>query len=214
MSELHVSPAAMRIVRHLVGRPPQSIAELMQATGVTRTAIMEQLGELSAQGLVERTTERLPGRGRPRHRYILTEKALRLLFQGNQHLLVPALLRAIEELAGDALRRKILKRAAKTLADYYSRQIRASDPVARLSELCELIQKEGGVAEIVPSGNGSVIFRKRSCAFISMFEEARCVCAVDRELLGQVLGVPVRQVTSRHDGHFCCEFCIDSSDRR
>lgn len=214
MSELHVSPAAMRIVRHLVGRPPQSIAELMQATGVTRTAIMEQLGELSAQGLVERTTERLPGRGRPRHRYLLTEKALRLLFQGNQHLLVPALLRAMEEVAGEALRRKILKRAAKTLADYYSRQIQATNPIGRLNEFCAIIQKEGGVAEIVPGGNGSVIFRKRSCAFISMFEESRCVCAVDRELLSQVLGVPIRQVSSRHDGNFCCEFSIDSSEAK
>lgn len=212
MSELFVSPAAMRIVRHLVGKPPQSIAELMAATGVTRTAIMEQLGELSAHGLVERTTERLPGRGRPRHRYVLTPQALRLLFQGNQHLLVPALLRAIEELGGETLRRKVIKRVAKILAEYYSRQIAATDPSARLAEFCNILQKEGGVAELVPSGNGAIILRKRSCAFISMFEESRCVCAIDREILSQVVGVPIRQISSRHDGSYCCEFCIDSSN--
>ncbi len=212
MTELYISPAAMRIVRHLVGRPPQSIAELIEATGVTRTAVMEKLGELSAQGLVKRTTERLPGRGRPRHRYVLTHEALRVLFQGNQHLLVPALLRAIEEIGGETLRRKIIKQVGKILAEHYSGQMTASEPKARLAELCNLLEKEGGVAELVPDANGGMVLRKRSCAFISMFEESRCVCAIDREIINQVIGAPVRQITSRHDGNFCCEFSLHSSE--
>lgn len=211
MKEIHISPAAMRIVRHLVGKPPQSIAELMQATGVTRTAIMEQLGELSAFGLVERTMERLSTRGRPRHRYALTQQALQLLFHGNQHLLVPALLRAIEELGGEGFRRKVIKRVGRILADHYLRQIHAEDPQERLAQFCQILNQEGEVAEMVPSGNGLAVLRKRSCAFISMLEESRTVCAIDRELLSQITGVPVKQIRSRHEGAFCCEFCVDSS---
>jgi len=211
MANIHISPAALRIVRHLVGMPPQTIADLMKATGVTRTAIMEQLGELAALGLVERTTERLSGRGRPRHRYGLTQRALQLLFQGNQHLLVPALLQAIEEIGGDALRRRIIKRVAKILADHYCRSITGSDPKERLTQLCQLLTAEGEIAEVVSGNNGHTVLRKRSCAFISMFEESRAVCAIDRELLSLITGVSVRQITSRHDGGFCCEFCLDSS---
>ena len=62
-----VTPAGLRVVKLLVGNPPQSIADLMDATGVTRTAVTEQLNELVAAGFVERRTERVAGRGRPRH---------------------------------------------------------------------------------------------------------------------------------------------------
>ena len=212
MTGLHISPAALRIVHHLVGMPPQTIADLMKATGVTRTAIMEQLGELAALGLVERTTERLSGRGRPRHRYGLTQRALQLLFQGNQHLLVPALLRAVEEIGGDALRRKVIKRVARILADNYWRSITGTDPQERLAQFCQLLTANGEIAEVVAADNGHTVLRKRSCAFISMFEDSRAVCAIDRELLSLVTGVSVRQITSRHDGGFCCEFCLDSSE--
>ena len=61
--EALVSQAGMRIVRLLVGRPPQSVTDLIEAAGVTRTAVTEQLNELLAAGFVERTTERPMGRG-------------------------------------------------------------------------------------------------------------------------------------------------------
>ena len=77
----NITPAAMRIVKSLVGTPPQTVVELMEATGVTRTAVTEQLNELEAAGLVERTVEKLSGRGRPRHRYATTNAAMVLLFK-------------------------------------------------------------------------------------------------------------------------------------
>lgn len=49
----------------LVGNPPQTITDLIRAAGVTRTAVTEQLNELVAAGFVERSMERLSGRGRP-----------------------------------------------------------------------------------------------------------------------------------------------------
>ena len=56
--EAAVSAAGMRIIRLLVGCPPKSIAELIDATEVTRTAVTEQLSELVAAGFVERTIQR------------------------------------------------------------------------------------------------------------------------------------------------------------
>ena len=38
-SEAAVSEAGMRIVRLLVGNRPRSVADLIEATGVTRTAV-------------------------------------------------------------------------------------------------------------------------------------------------------------------------------
>jgi len=39
MTGTTVSPAAMRIVRLLVGSRPKTVAELIEGTGVTRTAV-------------------------------------------------------------------------------------------------------------------------------------------------------------------------------
>ena len=91
----------MRVVKLLVGHPPCTISELIDETGVTRTAVTEQLNELMASGFVERTVEKLPGRGRPRHRFSATKAALVLLFANNQQLVVPAIWKAIDEIGGE-----------------------------------------------------------------------------------------------------------------
>jgi predicted transcriptional regulator len=80
MSDAIITAAGLRIVKLLVGRPPQSITGLLTDVGVTRTAITEQLNDLAAAGFVERQAQRLPGRGRPRFLYRATDAALVLLF--------------------------------------------------------------------------------------------------------------------------------------
>ena len=95
MSHVTISTAGLRVMKLLVGNPPQTISELIRAAGVTRTAVTEQLNELVAAGFVERDTERLPGRGRPRHLYKATQAALVLLFASNQRLVVPAIWKAM-----------------------------------------------------------------------------------------------------------------------
>jgi predicted ArsR family transcriptional regulator len=206
--EAPVSPAGMRVVRLLVGRRPQSVAELMEAAGVTRTAVTEQLHELLAGGFVERTTERPNGRGRPRHLYRVTNLALLLLFAGNQQLLVPALWEALEETGGDELKRKVLKRVSRKMAGHYKDRITGKTPQERLAQLADALRDEGCVVEIDESGNGQVVLQKRSCQFFSMFEDTRSVCLVEHEMLRSLVRAPVRQIASRHDGDVCCSFAI------
>ncbi len=61
--DITVSQAGLRIIKLLVGHPPKNVAGLIRATGVTRTAVTEQLNDLVAAQLVERSVERL---ARPR----------------------------------------------------------------------------------------------------------------------------------------------------
>ena len=84
MPNATVTAAGMRLMKLLVGQPPQAVSELVRMAGVTRTAVAEQLDELVAAGLVERQTQRLSGRGRPRHLYRATNTAISLLFTGRQ----------------------------------------------------------------------------------------------------------------------------------
>jgi DeoR family transcriptional regulator, suf operon transcriptional repressor len=206
MPEAMVSSASMRIVKLLVGNPPLTVAQLIDATKVTRTAVTEQLNELVAAGFAERTIERLPGRGRPRHLYKSTSAALLLLFASNQHLVVPAIWQAIDDVGGKELSRKILQRVARTLAEHYRRRISARSPAERLRQMTKIMVEEGHLVQVGQGKEGQLILRKRSCPFISMFENKRTVCGVDIDVISAVVEAPVRQVGCRHDGDPCCSF--------
>jgi DeoR family transcriptional regulator, suf operon transcriptional repressor len=211
MSDVSISPAGLRIIKLLVGNPPQTIAELLRAAGVTRTAVTEQLDDLMAAGFVERETERTSRRGRPRHLFKPTRAALVLLFAGNQRLLVPAVWQAIHDLGSEEFCRKVLRRVSRTLADHYNAKITAKRPRDRLRQFIGQLTAEGGLLEVVENDDGRLVLNKRSCPFISMIDEKRSVCFIDQEMLAAVVGRPIRQTACRHDGAPCCKFEIVDS---
>ena len=206
MSRTTVTDAGMRVVKLLVGNPPKTMAELIKATGVTRTAVTEQLSELTAAGLVTRTVERTPGRGRPRHRYEATDAALLLLFADNRRLVVPALWKAIDEVGGEEFTKKVLKRVGKSMAKHYGSRVKGRTPRTRLRQLIELLREEGGLLDVGNDGSGGLRIHKRSCPFFSMYEKTQSVCAVDREMMSLVVGAKVKRTACRHDGAPCCTF--------
>lgn len=212
MAHPTVSVAAMRIVKLLVGAPPQTVADLIEVTGVTRTAVTEQLNELVAAGFVERTTERLVGRGRPRHLYAATDAALLLLFANNQRLVVPAIWEAISELGGTEMIKEVLHHVSRRLADHYNRKLEAKDPEGRLCEMMKLLQEEGGLVDVAEE-DGQLVMYKRTCPFISMADEDGSICCVDQEMMTEVVGQPVRRTACRHNGDPCCAFeIVETSD--
>lgn len=203
MGEPTVSAAGMRLVRLLVGNPPRTITELMEATGVTRTAVTEQLNELVAAGFVRRHTERLSGRGRPRHLFSTTDAALTWLFVSHQRLVVPAMWQAIEEVGGVKLTHKILRRVAHLLAEYYQKRVTGRTPEQRLRQLVEAFREEGGLVEVCDN-DGNLVMRKRSCPFISMLDAKQNICAIDLEMMSRIIGAPVVRTACRHEGDPCC----------
>jgi predicted ArsR family transcriptional regulator len=199
----------MRVVKLLVGRPPRTVGELTRETGVTRTAVTEQLNEMVAAGFVDRTIERQPGRGRPRHRYTATHSALILLFANNQQLVVPAIWKAVNKVGGKQLTRKVLHGVSRILSKHYLAKITASEPRKRIDQFKAILQKEGGMIDLTAK-DGLVTITKRTCAFISMFDEQRHVCAIDLEVMAKVAGCPARLIACRHNGDPCCKVEIDT----
>jgi predicted ArsR family transcriptional regulator len=207
MAESTVSAAGLKIVKLLVGNPPHSVTDLVQATGVTRTAVTEQLHELVSAGFVEQSAERLQGRGRPRYLFKATNDALVLLFSSNQRLVVPAIWKAIHEIGGDQLKDKVLKKTSRILADHYSGKITAKRPEDRLRQLMSILIEEGGILEAVEE-DGKLVVYKRSCPFISMVDANHIICSVDLDMMSQVVGRPVLRTACRHDGDPCCKIEI------
>ncbi len=204
-----VTAAGMRVIKLLAGCPSRTVSELIEETGVTRTAITEQLVELVAAGFIMRTIERLPGRGRPRHRYSATLSALVLLFANNQQLVVPAIWKAVRNVGGEKLTKKILRSVGRILAEHYKEKITASDPKKRIEQFTAILEAEGGLVDLTTK-DGQLTVSKRTCAFISMLDDKRRVCTIDLELISAVAGCPVRQTSCRNDGDPCCQFEIDT----
>jgi DeoR family transcriptional regulator, suf operon transcriptional repressor len=204
-----IGAAGFRVVRMLVGRAPQTVRELQTGAGVTRTAVTEQLRMLVDAGFVECTTERAPGRGRPRHLFTATPAALRLLAPPSQQEVVPAIWQAIQETGGDELSAAIAKRMSHALAAHYAAQITAKDPKERLRRLVNILRNEGGVLEMRHENGETVVYR-RTCPFISMMDSHRLTCIMDLAMINEVVGCPVRRTACRMEGAPCCILKIDA----
>jgi predicted ArsR family transcriptional regulator len=208
MADATISPAALRIIKLLVGKPPQSVQDLTAAAGVTRNAVNEQLHELEQAGFVKRSIERLTGRGRPRNRFEATHAALLLLSAGKDCLVGNVIWDAIQEVGGDELTDKVLAQVSRDVADKYRARITAKTPAGRLKQMGRVLRDEGLLVDITEEQDRMSLC-KRSCAYIGMFEERRRVCTVDEQILSLVVGAPVHMVASRHDGQPCCVFQLD-----
>lgn len=205
-NEIFISSAGRRIIKLLVGKPPQTVAQLAKAGGVTRTAVIEQLEELMSAGFVSRQLQPPTGRGRPRHLYRATNTALKILSTGNQQLVVPVIWRAVLEVGGEELLKKVLKQVSQALAEYYAAKITAKRPEERLRQFIALTAAEGGLTDVEENSRGQLVVHRRSCPFITMVDSRRSVCQVDQDLLGTVVGRPVRRVSCRYKGDPCCSF--------
>ena len=99
-----------------------TISALVAEMGVTATAVRQRLQRLMADGLIERQAER-KGRGRPNHRYSLTEKGEQSA--GNNFAdLATVLWEEIKSVEDPEIRRGLLKRIAGRLAERYRERSR------------------------------------------------------------------------------------------
>ena len=112
---------------------PLSVTELADAMEVTATAVRQRLTRLMSQSMIEREAIRA-GRGRPKHRYSLTDKGLRQTGSNFTDLAV-TLWREIRTSGDDNLSRDVLRRISRALAAGYAapnpgRNARRTAPVA------------------------------------------------------------------------------------
>jgi predicted ArsR family transcriptional regulator len=112
------------------------VSELAVATDVTPTAVRQRLSRLMGQGLVGRRTLR-SGRGRPSHRYELTEKGQRQ--SGSNFVdLAMMLWQEIRSISDPSVRRGLIARLAKRMAGLYSDRIEGETAEARMQSVAEV----------------------------------------------------------------------------
>jgi len=182
---------------------PLSVAQLTAAMEVTATAVRQRLTRLLAQRDIERQTQRI-SRGRPVHRYQLTEKGRRRAGANFADLAI-ALWQEIREIKDPEVRRGLLQRIGGRLASLYASRIRGSTTEEKLESLAEMF-RERQIPFDVERQNDLPLLQARACPYPELAEQDRSVCSMERMMFSELVGENLKLSNCRLDGHNCCTF--------
>ncbi len=192
-----------QIVELLRNRGALGVAEMATAGGVTPTAVRQRLSRLMRQGLVDREISRR-GRGRPSHRYALTEKARRQQ-AGNFADLAMVLWDEVRSVKNVEVRRGLLQRLADAMTDRYAGRVSGSTVEKRMEQLAEVFADRGVAIDVVTAATGPQL-KVLDCPYTELAEKDRSVCAMEKMMFASLVDSPLRLSQCRLDGHDCCEF--------
>jgi predicted ArsR family transcriptional regulator len=184
-------------------RGAMSVVELADASCVTATAVRQRLTRLMSQGLVERDVAR-QARGRPSHRYRLTDLARRR--RGNNFAdLATVLWDQLRSIENPEIRRGLLRRLADSMSRMYAGRVIGSNAEEKMKAVCDLFAERGVPIEVQPSPVGPKL-TVLDCPYNELAEKDRAICAVEKMLFATLIESPLRLSQCRLDGHTCCQF--------
>jgi predicted ArsR family transcriptional regulator len=186
---------------------PLSVAQLIEETSVTATAVRQRLSRLMAAGLVKRELARTSegaGRGRPGHVYAVTEKARRNSGSNFADLAI-ALWLEVRKISDPEVRRGLLDRLSTTLERLYGPSIQGMTTADRMRSLAGLFA-DRNVEFKVEGSEQLPVLTAVDCPYPQLVERDGAICAVERLLFSKLLSTKVRLSQCRLDGTSCCRF--------
>jgi predicted ArsR family transcriptional regulator len=183
-----------------------SVAEVSSLLKVTATAVRQRLNRLMAQGLVQRETVHAPARGRPVHRYSLTEKGRRRAGTNFADLAM-VLWREIRGIKDAEVRRGLLRRIADGLTESYRRAVGGRTTGEKMEAVSAVFaDRMVPVSASHDAATGLPVLTVHECPYPELAREDRGICAVETMMFQDLLGGGVRLAECRLDGHNCCRF--------
>jgi DeoR family suf operon transcriptional repressor len=180
-----------------------TISALVVAMGVTATAVRQRIQRLTAEGLVQRNAERI-GRGRPNHRYSLTEKGEQSA-GNNLADMASVLWDEIKSVEDPEIRRGLLKRIAGRFVERYRGDVSGETLGERMKSLVGLMD-ERQIPFTVDETKSLPVLSALACPYPELAKADRGVCTMEKLMLSEILGANVRLSECRLDGATCCTF--------
>jgi DeoR family transcriptional regulator, suf operon transcriptional repressor len=179
------------------------ISQLASAMSVTATAVRQRLSRLMSQGLIDREAARA-ARGRPSHRYSLSEKARKQAGNNYSDLAITLWdeIRSVKDLE---VRRGLFQRLAAAMARFYADRIQGASLTARMESLKELFAERRVPLTVSASGELPVL-TVVDCPYPELAEQDRGICAVEKMMFAELLSAPLKLSQCRLEGHTCCQF--------
>ena len=182
---------------------PLSVLRMAELTQVTQTAVRQRLTRLMAQGLIERAAAR-QNRGRPSHRYSLTEKGRR---QSGANFvdLALALWQEIREIKDPDIRRGLMQRLSGRMAAMYAAQVSGNSVEDRMQSVSAIFADRNVPVSVERTASLPVL-TVEACPYPQLAEQDRGICAMEKMMFSELLQENVRLTDCRLDGATCCRF--------
>jgi predicted ArsR family transcriptional regulator len=185
-------------------RGEASADDLATASGITLSAIRQQLSVLSGDGLIEHR-QVLSGPGRPRHLFRLTDQAIELF----PDLYRPLVLGLLRMFAGDPADFATIwgQLSAESQAELVRRT--AGRPLAdRVAEIARMVAELGFIAEAEALPRDAHALRILSCPLAEIAGHYPYVCEAELRSFEDATGADVQRVAIVTAGAPFCEYVI------
>jgi predicted ArsR family transcriptional regulator len=163
---------------------PLSVAELADAMEVTPTAVRQRLTRLMSREIIQREALR-NGRGRPKHRYWLTDKGMRMTGSNFTDLSM-VLWKEVRGLEDPDLRRDMLRRIAQALEILAQRRIPTT----------------------VDDTSANPSITAHACPYQALADQDHSVCTMERMMISEMVGQDVKLTQCRQEGDEQCRFQV------
>lgn len=192
-----------KILFTMLNNPRSTITDLAEAVSINAISVRHHLNSLLADGLVTSEEER-HGVGRPRLVYLLTSAGLEK-FPSRYYRLTNRLLEQIKTTLPSETVEKIFVSMAAELSREPARHAEKMSMEERLNYLKTILSDEGFVIEWEKVNNQYQI-HEISCPYFHVGQAHPEICAVDQNLISQVLGVPTQKISCILRGDQHCTF--------
>ena len=181
------------------------IEALAEAANVSPVTVRHHLNALQADGLIEVESVRRKV-GRPYYVYSLSEKGHEL-FPKRYVRLTSRLLDEMKARLPQDVVQEVFDNVVLGVVDEHRGEYEHLEFEDRLDYLIKLLADEGFLASWEISDEGYIL-TEYSCPYISVGRSHTEICTIDKELIVNVLQVPVEQNSCMLDGGECCQFVV------
>ena len=156
-----------------------------------------------ASGDLQRTEER-GGRGRPVHRYSLTEKGHKNCGE-NFADLAQVMWAEIMKIENVAIRESVLNGIGSRLTEHYSDKISGKSIAEKMKALAKtFVEKD--IPLTVEQANGLPILKIHACPYPDLVDENGTLCEMEQNMFSSLIGEELDLNKCESDGGCCCTF--------
>jgi predicted ArsR family transcriptional regulator len=209
-----VGSPARQVVELLARREHMTVAELVEATGVTTTAVRLQVNRLLAEGWIA-STKRRGGPGRPADVLTLS-KAGRHLFGQHAEDLCKLIIDELLKSEGAARTKRIMRGVSRRMAEQFRLNmgggarhgaVGSGDVSERLARFAQLMSEKGVLVDAKTDETGQRL-TVYTCPFPELVADHPVICEMERAAIGEMMDANVQLECCMAAGHARCEFHV------
>jgi len=207
------------VIRHrimaLLGRQgPASVEKLVAEMDAPESVVRSQLKVLVASRLLRIEPERSRlGRGRPRHRYALTETTADIVRRQYDTLAEELLLDA-RAIGGQDLIEQIFRERCDRLEARYRPGLAGKPLRERVQEIARLLAQNGESVRWWQVDERTFLISKRDCGIFNLGRHGGIACRYELTLLTRLLEAAVRREEHLADGDAACSYVVTEAKAR